>query len=368
MSYPVLEINLRKLQYNAQVEVESLSRIGIEVMGVNKVFNGSLETARAIYQGGIRTVAESRIENLKKIRSLPCAKALLRSPAPSEITETVQFADISLNSEMEIIRALSEEACRQKKTHQVLLMVDMGDLREGIWYENTAELEQTTEQLLQLPNLEIYGIGTNFNCYGTVMPSVENCSQLVRIARMLEEKFNFTFKYISGGNCTTFHLIDKGMLPPGINHLRIGGQHQFGIEYVEEKYLEGYYHSSMPISRFTSDLYILKAEIIETNSKPTVPVGKLGTDCFLQSKSFTDRGTRRRALLAVGLQDIPSSNIHPLDKNIQIMGQTSDHTLIDIEDCRSNYRTGDIISFEIDYTALLAACNSPGIQKKYIRD
>ncbi|MDI4740284.1 hypothetical protein MJN54_33745, partial [Salmonella enterica subsp. enterica serovar Kentucky] len=42
-------------------------------------------------------------------------------------------------------------------------------------------------------------------------------------------------------------------------------------------------------------MYILEAEIIELNSKPTVPVGELGVDAFLQSKTFVDRGIRRRA-------------------------------------------------------------------------
>jgi hypothetical protein len=31
---------------------------------------------------------------------------------------------------------LSREAVKQKKAHHVLLMVDMEDIREGIWYKN----------------------------------------------------------------------------------------------------------------------------------------------------------------------------------------------------------------------------------------
>jgi len=368
MPYPKLEINIRKLEYNARIEVETLKKYGITVMGVNKVFNGCLETAAAIIRGGINTVAESRIDNLKKLRYLPCKKCLLRSPGFSEVKDVVKYADISLNSEIEIIRALSREAVRQNKVHQVLLMIDMGDLREGIWFENQEAIESTIVEILELPNIELYGLGTNFNCYGTVLPTVANNKKFLEIARSLEEKLQIRFKYLSGGNCTSYHLIDKGLWIEGINHLRIGGLHQFGIEYVDMKYLDEYYHSSMAVQKAVSDLYILKAEIIELNSKPTVPVGELGVDAFLQTKTFVDQGTRKRALLAIGRQDVPSENIWPVDQQIKILGQTSDHTIIDIEDCEKKYRLGDIIPFEIDYTALLAACNSPGIEKIFVTD
>lgn len=366
MSYPQLEINIRKLEHNARLEVNELAKYGVTVMGVNKVFNGCIETAAALVRAGIEVVAESRVYNLKKIKDLPCEKCLLRSPNLSEIQEVVRYADISLNSEIEVIRALSREAVRQGRTHKILLMIDMGDLREGIWFENRELIEATVAEMLRLPNIEVYGLGTNFNCYGTVLPTVANNRKFVEIARFLEKKFHIKFKFLSGGNCTSYHLIDKGLWVEGINHLRIGGLHQFGIEYVELKYLDGFYHSSMDVKRAVSDLYILKAEIIEANCKPTMPVGELSVDAFLKTKTFIDRGTRRRALLAIGRQDVPAENIWPVDPRIEVLGQTSDHTIIDIENCGREYHVGDIISFEIDYTALLAACNSPGIEKVFV--
>ncbi|NOR13839.1 MAG: alanine/ornithine racemase family PLP-dependent enzyme, partial [Candidatus Aminicenantes bacterium] len=360
MNYPKLEINLRKLEYNARVEVNRLAKSGITIMGVNKVFNGLFETAEAIVKAGIDVVAESRVFNLKKLQHLPCQKCLLRTPSPSEIEEVVRYADISLNSEAAVIQSLSKEAVKQKTIHQVLLMVDMGDIREGIWFENREYLEEAVKQTLGLPNLELYGLGTNFNCYGSVRPTVENGRMFVQIARELEAKFGIKFKYISGGNCTSYHLIEKGTWPEGVNHLRIGALHQFGIEYVEVKYLDGFFHSSMDVNRVVSNLYILKAEIIEVNRKPTVPLGELGLDTFMQSKTFVDRGERKRALLALGYQDVISKNIWPVDPKIEILGQTFDHTIVDIENSENDYRVGDLIAFEVDYTGLLAANTSEG--------
>jgi predicted amino acid racemase len=368
MNYPQLEINLRKLEHNARLEVQKLAEYGIKVMGVNKVFNGLTETASAVIRAGMDVVAESRVQNLKKLQHLPCKKCLLRTPSPSEIEDVVRYADISLNSDLAVIGSLSKEAGKQKRVHQILLMVDMGDIREGIWFENREYLEEAVKQTLELPNLEMYGLGTNFTCYGTVLPTLENGRKFVQISRELEAKFGIKFKYISGGNCTSYHLIEKGTWPKGINHLRIGAMHQFGIEYVEVKYLDGFYHSNMDVNRVVSNLYTLKAEIIEANRKPTVPFGELGTDSFMKSKTFIDRGVRKRAILALGYQDVAYENMWPVDPKIEILGQTFDHTIIDIESSDKDYRVGDLIAFEVDYTGLIAACTSESVETVFVTD
>ncbi|MBN1224836.1 MAG: alanine racemase, partial [Candidatus Aminicenantes bacterium] len=263
---------------------------------------------------------------------------------------------------------LSKEAVRQDKIHHAMLMVDMGDIREGVWFEDWAALEEIVKSTLDLPNLEIYGLGTNFSCFGSVKPSLENGRMFVDLARALEKKFSLTFKYLSGGNCTSCHLIRKGVWPEGINHLRIGAMHQFGIEYVEIVYLDGYHHSGMDVSRMCSDLYILRAEIIEVNTKPSVPFGELGVDCFMKSKTFPDRGPRRRALLAFGHQDVSEENCWPVDPQVIKIGQSFDHTIVDIEDCARPYKVGDVLAFELDYSGLLSACTADGVMKHFITE
>jgi len=365
MSFPRLDIDLIKLEENARVEVKELAKFGVTVMGVNKVFNGLPQTAEAVVRGGIDVVAESRVRNLEKLKDVPCKKCLLRSPCPSEIEDTVRYADISLNSEVSVLRALSREAVNQKKNHDILLMVDMGDIREGIWFEDRAGLESAVRSSLDLPNLELYGLGTNFSCYGSVLPTMQNGKMFVNLARELEAKFAITFKYLSGGNCTSFHLMKKGSWPEGVNHLRIGAMHQFGIEYVDIEYLDVYHHSRMDVRRLCSDLYVLNSEIIEVNTKPTVPFGKLGLDCFMKSKTFQDRGLRKRALLALGHQDVAIENCWAVDPQVQVLGQSFDHTIIDIEDCDRLYGVGDIVSFELDYTGLNSACTADGVVKRF---
>lgn len=367
MYMPVLEINLTKLRDNARIEKMLLEKQGVEVMAVNKVFDGCPETARAVMEGGIKVIAESRTYNLKKISETGCTTCLLRSPCLSEIEEVVRYADISLNSEPEVMRALSDEALRQGKTHQVLLMVDMGDLREGIWFDEYDRILATVKLIEALPGLALYGMGTNFNCYGTVLPTTKNGEDFIAIVNRVEADTGIKIQRLSAGNCTSYHLIDKGLWPQALNHLRIGGLHEFGIEYVDMKYLDAFHHSRKAVDKACSDMYQFHAEIIELNSKPTVPVGELGVDAFLQPKTFEDRGTRKRALLAFGRQDVPAENCVPQDDAITVLGQTSDHTLVDIEDSAQSLKVGDTISFELDYTGLLMACQTRGVALRFIR-
>lgn len=369
MYKPTLTIDLPKLRDNARVEKKELGDLGIEVMAVNKVFDGCVATARAVLEGGIDVIAESRVYNLKKIKdALGCRTCLLRSPVLSEIADVVRYADISLNSEPVVIKALSEEAVKQGKTHEVLLMVDMGDLREGIMFDKYDEIVAAVKLIDSLPNLKLYGLGTNFNCYGTVMPTVKNGEDFLAIAKKVEADTGIRIPRLSAGNCTSYVLIDQKKWPKGLNHLRIGGLHEYGIEYVHMHYLDQYHHSSKPVGKACSPLYKLSAEIIELNDKPTVPIGELGVDAFLQTKTFEDRGIRRRALLAFGRQDVPVENCVPCDDSITILGQTSDHTLMDIEDCKTPLKVGDRIEFELDYTGLLAACTTNGVEKRFIND
>ena len=155
MSYPRLEIFLDKITHNTQVVVGLCHHKDIRVAGVTKVFCGHPTIARAMVDGGIDFLADSRLENLKKLRDFPLSKLLLRLPMISQAEAIIEWADVSLNSEIETIKALSEAALARRKVHQVILMVDLGDLREGIIDDN--ELFHTVEQVMQLGGVVLTG-------------------------------------------------------------------------------------------------------------------------------------------------------------------------------------------------------------------
>ncbi|MGE5682303.1 MAG: ornithine racemase Orr [Bacillota bacterium] len=350
MSYPALIIDKEKVRHNTALLVDKCKEHGVSVAAVSKVFCGIAEVAQAMVDGGAAMIADSRLENLKKLQSIKVPKMLLRIPMKSQAGQIIKYADISLNSEIETIRAISEEAIKQGKVHNIILMTDLGDLREGVWSENIVEF---AGEVLCLKGIRLKGLGTNLTCYGGVIPNQDNLCKLIALARQIEERYNIKLDIISGGNSSSLHLIFKDQMPEGINQLRLGESIVLGLETAFGERIEGTYR----------DAFTFAAEIVEIKEKPTVPVGEIGMDAFGQKPVFEDKGKRRRGILAAGRQDININGIIPRDKCISIFGGSSDHLLVDFTDCRSCYKIGDIIEFDLTYGGLLAAATSEYVEK-----
>lgn len=350
MSYPRVEIDLEKIKYNTVKMVDLCSRTGIKIVGVTKVFCGLPEIANCLIKGGVDILGDSRIENLKKLEDVNIEKMLLRIPMISQAGEVVTFADISLNSELNTIRKLSECALNKGRVHKVILMIDVGDLREGYFDED--ELIAAAGEVLQLKGVKLIGLGTNVGCYCGVMPSSNNLSRLVEIKNKIDEKHEINLDVLSGGNSSSLSLIQKNAMPEGITQLRLGAALSLGIGLNDEK-IDGLYY----------DAFKLKAEIVEVKEKPTVPVGGIGLDAFGQVPIFQDRGIRKKAICAVGKQDVDFNNIIPEDNNVMILGGSSDYLILDITDCDKNYYIGDIISFNLTYAGVMNTMTSEYVSK-----
>lgn len=350
MHYPAIKIDLEKLKHNTGVLVEKCGRLGIDVVPVTKVYCGMPEIARASVAAGAKMLADSRIENIKKLKDIEVPKVLLRIPMLSQVEEVVRYVDISLNSEYEVIKALSEKALELGKVHKIILMIDLGDLREGEWNETAVEF---AGRIMELKGVRLVGVGTNLTCYGAVIPSPENLGLLVSLAEEIEKKYNIKLEIISGGNSSSIHLIEKNQIPGRVNQLRLGESIVLGTESAYGERIEGTY----------GDVFTYMAEIIELKEKPSVPTGETGMDAFGEKPVFVDRGIRKRAILASGRQDIKFDGITPRDKGAIVLGASSDHLIIDVSDCVKDYKVGDIMEFDMSYGALLAAFTSEYVAK-----
>lgn len=350
MINPRIEINLKKIEHNTGEIVKKCFQHNIEVAGVTKVFCADIDVASAMVKGGVKYLADTRIQNIVKLSSLDVPKMLLRIPMQSEIEDVVRFCDYSLNSEIETIKMISNEALRQGKIHRVILMADLGDLREGIWHE---EFCDTVEPIIKLPGVEIAGIGTNLTCYGGVIPSYENLSILCNLSETLKNKYNLNPSIISGGNSSSLYLLEKDEIPECINNLRIGEAIALGRETAY----------GLKIDNLYDDAVILYAEIIELKYKPSKPIGNIGMDAFGNIPYIEDMGLRDRAILAIGRQDINFEGVTPVDSSIKVIGGSGDHFIIDVTDCNLQYSTGDEIGFKINYGCLLKSMTSPYINK-----
>lgn len=359
--YPMLEFNLKKLYNNTKIVTKLCEDNGIKVAGIIKGFGGIAEGAEEMAKGGCCQIGSSRIEQLKalKDRGFDMPLLLVRIPMMCEIEDVVKYSDISLVSEKETLNLLNKEAKAQHKIYGVVLMYDLGDLREGVFYkEELIQLAQYVEY--DLNNLYLEGIGSNLSCYGSVAPTTENLSQLAEAATEIEEKLNRKLNIISGGGTTTLPLLVRGGVPKKINHLRIGE----GINNTQD--LPLYWDTN--IEGLDPDVFVLKAQIVEINEKPTHPIGQLMVNAFGDLPHYEDRGIRKRAIIALGNQDLgDSSRLVPKDKNMIVLGASSDHTILDIHDCKTEYKLGDIIEFNILYQAMLMTTLSDYVHKKIIK-
>ncbi len=354
--YPMLELDLKKFRHNIDQAVLRCGKMGVGLAGVIKGFTGIPEGTREFAEAGCNFIASSRLEQIQAAIDfgIKAKYLLMRIPMLSEIPEAVRLADISLNSEVEVLKALNEEALKQEKIHKVILMVDLGDLREGFWGKKEL-LDAALMVENEMDGLYLSGVGTNLGCYGSILATPEKMNELIADAEMIEAAIGRKLDIISGGATSSFPMVLDGTLPERINNLRIGE----GI--ILAKDLKDLRNLDMGF--MYQDAFTLKAQIIEVKDKPSYPVGELSFDAFGNVETYEDRGSRKRALLALGKVDVAYPDmICPRDKGVEILGASSDHLIMDIEDAERKFKVGDIMEFDLSYATLVFASNSPNVK------
>ncbi|MBN1390797.1 MAG: alanine/ornithine racemase family PLP-dependent enzyme [Candidatus Thermoplasmatota archaeon] len=348
--YPRLLVDDLKIEENARVIVELAKEHGIGVTGVTKATCGDPGVARAMIRGGVTSIGESRVLNIKRLRSegLDADILLLRTPMASEVDEVIDVADISLNSEMGILGLLNAEAEKREKVHKVVPMVEMGDLREGFPPE---ELFQVLEPITRMKGLSLHGLGMNLACFGGVVPTSEKVEEFEEMVEDVEDRLGMDLEMISSGNSANIPLLTEGHSHGRTNNLRIGEGILLGLETVNRTAIPGTHQ----------DAFVLEAEIIEKKSKPSKPQGTVSQNAFGEIPSFEDRGEMVRGIAAVGRQDAILEDLVPIEEDLEVLGGSSDHLLLDMEG--SGKDVGDHVRFIPAYGALVHLCTSEYVNK-----
>ncbi|MGL6104617.1 alanine racemase [Romboutsia sp.] len=359
--YPVLEIDLNKIYENAKYIVNLCENLNINVAGVIKGINAQVDIVQKMVDGGCKYIASSRISQLIDIKKVGISNEnmLIRMPMVREIEEVVKYIDISLNSEIGTIIKINEECEKQDKEHKVILMMDLGDLREGIIDEK--EIIETAVYIENnLRNIKLYGVGTNLSCYGSIKPTYENLSKLCKVAEDIEAKIGRNLDIVSGGATTTLSLVLDNNIPKKVNNLRIGEAIIVGRDLID------YWGYNIEDS-LHKDTLKLKAEIIELKRKPTYPIGEMFIDAFGNKPVYEDRGIKTRAILGIGKQDfVTTDTLLPLTKGIEIIGSSSDHLIVEINENIESFNVGDVITFGMFYPNALYLTASEYVTKEYV--
>lgn len=356
MSY--ITLNTQKLAKNYDFLNHLFSSHEIEWAVVAKLLCGNEIFLKSLLSVTDNDICDSRLSNLKKIKELsPETKTVyIKPPAKRLVESIVKYADVSFNSELETIKALSEEAFKQKKIHRIVIMIEMGELREGIMADS---LPDFYAEVLKLPNIEVSGIGTNLKCLNGILPDRGKLSQLVAYRRNAEQRSKKEIPYISAGSSVTIPLLSKGKVPEGINHFRVGESLFFGTDVFNDTHLKGMYQ----------DVFTLTAEVIEIIEKPMVPTGKVGKNLTGESPEYDEKDrdkTSVRAIVDLGVLDIDIKQVYPLQEGIEVLGASSDMMILNITDDTKNLKVGDELNFGVRYLAVLRAMNSDYVDKKVI--
>lgn len=348
---PVICANLRKIKENAACILGACRQQGVTLAAVTKVVCAHAPIVNALIESGVPMLADARTKNLARLpEGLP--RLALRLTDPELADETAEHAQYSLESGIDAIRALGRAAEKRKKRHGVILMIDLGDLREGLYYRDFPAILKAAEAVKRESWLELAGTGTNLTCFGGILPDENNLGTLLEITGKLRQALDLPLPIVSGGNSSSLHLLFEGRLPRGVSQLRIGEGLLLGRDTAFGR----------PFPFLHQDAFSLRARLIEVQEKPSRPEGTSGPNAFGERVTFPDLGPMRRGILAVGRQDTDAEGLTHDDKRVSILGASSDHLLVDLSRA-PEYRAGDLLSFTPDYGALLKAYTSPYISR-----
>jgi ornithine racemase len=353
-----ITLDSEKLKFNFNYINSLFVSKNIEWSVVTKMLCGNRLFLEELLKMDIKQVCDSRVSNLKMLKAInPNIETIyLKPPAKQSISSIVKYADVSVNTEFETIRLLSDEARKQQKIHGVIIMIELGELREGVMGDNLIEFY---ENIFNLDNINVIGIGSNLSCLYGILPNQDKLIQLSLYKQLIEALFDRKIRYVSGGTSVTIPLLFNNVLPKGINHFRVG----------ETLYLGTDVYNDSHITDLNDDIFKFYAEIIELIEKPSIPFGEFGTNLEGKTSEF-DQGQSSmlsyRAIIDIGLLDVDINNIKPIDDSINFAGASSDMIVIDLKNNEKQYKVGDLIAFKLNYMSTLRIMNSRYIEKRVI--
>lgn len=308
--FPRLTIDLGRIRANTERAVHACRDRGVDVMGVTKGVCGDVDVARTLVEGGVATLGDARLDNLAILRKaeLGVPLWLLRSPSLNDAADCVALTDGSLQSDRATLLRIAAEARRQRTTHHVLITVDLDTGREGVHRDDVTAL---CEEAQTLEGLALDGVAIYFDFTWTPEQQRKTLHRFVELTREAPSA-----GVVSGGASNVLELVLDGTLPPGVNHIRLGTAPLLGLFTS---------HGPRVIEGWERESFIAEAEVIEV------------------------KRDRPEALLAMGHVDAPMDYLFPVTPGVEILRQSSDHTVVRFSEPLS---VSDTVRFRLGYQAM----------------
>ena len=302
----------------------------------------------------LHSVGDSRITNLRIIKEIKpdVVTMYIKPPALNQVKNVIKYADISLNSSFKTIEALNKEAGDKGKIHRVIVMIEMGELREGVLRDNIFSFY---EKVFKLDNIEIIGLGTNLGCMYGIEPTYDKLIQLSLYKNLIESRFDHKLELVSGGSSITLPLVSKGKVPKEVNHFRIGEAALLGVSPLNGK----------KYRNLSTNAINFKAEILELYKKERVPDGIIGDGAIGEIANLNEEVSSEsyRCLVDFGQLDVDSQNLYPKDEKVEFVGTTSDMTVYDLGEKNTKYHVHDQLHFRPNYMSIARIMNSRYMSK-----
>lgn len=343
-------IDLAVLRRNVRCISAIMEEHGATWSLVTKVLCGHPETMSALAGLDVESLGDSRLENLEAAAEAAPAmrRWYLRPPAVSAARRIVELAHVSLVTEIDALDALDREAGRRGVVHRVIVMVEVGELREGVL---PSALLAFARRAVDLRNLEILGVGANVGCLSGTVPTIEQLSPLPLYRKLIELEFGLPVPLVSAGSSIVLSSLLQGNVPEGINHYRIGEAAFLGTDLLRGGTLDG-----------MENAFTIEAEILEIGEKNLVPLGEISEEVAPfgtgPGRESAPGERAHRALVGIGQLDTEVNGLTPLDPEHRIAGASSDIAVVSLGANRSGLSVGDTIRFRPDYPAVARAMNS----------
>ena len=340
-------IDLAKLDHNVAVIQEICRHAGVQAVWVTKGCHSHPAVVDLLASRGAAVLGEVYADNLRRIRDGFAGELLMiQPPSHHQLDAALAFADTLLVSSVDNAAALARAARRAGRRPRLILMVDVGNLREGVLPDAVAGV---VTRILELPHVDLIGLGTSVGCFGGYLANERDLQRLVHVAATVSAATGHHFRTLSAGSGTMLlELAAAGSMPPEINQLRIGAAFLVGDQPP----------TGRPLPALHQDAFLMRGEILELARKPSLPQAPTGSDAFGRTVAFEDLGERNRALLDFGMTDVDVYALTPRSAGVRVLGATSNYTICDVTECPECLRVGSHLDFRMAYSAMARAMAS----------
>ena len=329
--------DLQLLRGNVRALIAHCQELGVHLLPVLKGVEAWPVLAAMCLEEGLGHLAVSSASQAARLAGAGLPRpVMLGLPPLSQVRDVASLCCRSVVSTEEAALALAEQARTLRLPHGVLLMMDLGDGREGCRPDQVPALARAVRHMTH-PWFSLDGVAANFGCLVEAPPSPQSLDVLTMVACEVGRRAGEAGEVSLGGSVLLPWLADHA-LPACVTELRIG----YAL------FLGHFMGQDCAVAGLRQDAFLLAAEVLEAGVKQTEA-----------------EGLRRRIVLDVGVLEIAPNRLIPLDAGMRLVGASSDYLVYDVEECPRHFVTGEEVLFRPGYESLARAFHSCSVKKPY---